>query len=385
MHQIQSVILGKQNIASHCINCIKSFLLKPDTKCLRSRSSVECCLEIDWGLRAAMKVLMKIKSPNVWHGGDAVCVMAGLLSPLHHQNVPQKLPAGIKPGIKLEHSVPALLIPPELCQWQKPRGAKYSLIRLCGLRPSEAKINQLSCHPGPGNCFRVFCFLFQLSIYLFVDNESRKGAEVFGRSLLTGGSERSQCAQVRMSPSLWCLFVVCAAISRDHDTDSVPDTGRCLCQIILGPFRKISSSLRNRTLHCAAVEMIPDDGSMSLFLIFPSQLNNFNSDQKSCLPLMLASLLSLTVHFPWEAEGKWSDNGMILRLWCDAEHSPRGCLIPHLHQLTRETGYKALNSFSSLRPHSPHVSPWSLASAPSLSCHLAPWVAWVWWLWSHRE
>ena len=60
-----------------------------------------------------MKVLMKIKSPNVWHGGDAVCVMAGLLSPLHHQNVPQKLPAGIKPGIKLEQSRAAQ---PELCQ-----------------------------------------------------------------------------------------------------------------------------------------------------------------------------------------------------------------------------------------------------------------------------
>ena len=56
------------------------------------------------------------KSQCVAWGGDAVCVMAGLLSPLHHQHVPQKLPAGIKPGIKLEHSVPALLIPPELCQ-----------------------------------------------------------------------------------------------------------------------------------------------------------------------------------------------------------------------------------------------------------------------------
>ena len=46
------------------------------------------------------------------------------------------------------------------------------------------------------------------------------------------------------------------------------------------------------------VGMIRDDGSMSLFLMFPSQLNNFNSDQESRLPLMLASLLSLTVHFP---------------------------------------------------------------------------------------
>ena len=40
------------------------------------------------------------KSQCVAWGGDAVW----LLSPLHHQNVPQKLPAGIKPGIKLEQS-----------------------------------------------------------------------------------------------------------------------------------------------------------------------------------------------------------------------------------------------------------------------------------------
>ena len=77
------------------------------------------------------------------------------------------------------------------------------------------------------------------------------------------------------------------------------------------------------------VGMIRDDGSMSLFLMFPSQLNNFNSDQKSRLPLMLASLLSLTVHFPWEAGGKWSDNGMILRVWCDAEHSPSNTYKSH--------------------------------------------------------
>ena len=41
-------------------------------------------------------------------GGDAVW----LLSPLHHQNVPQKLPAVIKPGIKLEQSLQTF----ELCQ-----------------------------------------------------------------------------------------------------------------------------------------------------------------------------------------------------------------------------------------------------------------------------
>ena len=54
-----------------------------------------------------MKVLMKIKTPNVWHGGgDAVW----LLSPLHHQNVPQKLPAVIKPGIKLEQSLQTQIV-----------------------------------------------------------------------------------------------------------------------------------------------------------------------------------------------------------------------------------------------------------------------------------
>ena len=69
-----------------------------------------------------MKVLMKIKSPNVWHGGDAVW----LLSPLHHQNVPQKLPAEIKPGIKLEQSSTARA----LSVTKTTRRAKYSLIRL---------------------------------------------------------------------------------------------------------------------------------------------------------------------------------------------------------------------------------------------------------------
>ena len=150
------------------VYCINSFLLKPDTKCLRSLSCVECCLEIDWGLRAAMKVLMKIKSPNVWHGGDAVCVMAGLLSPLHHQNVPQKLPAGNKPGIKLEHSVPAPLIPPELCQWQKPRGAKYSLIRLCGCGRARQRSTSLAVIRGKATVFEFSVFSSNFpSIYLW--------------------------------------------------------------------------------------------------------------------------------------------------------------------------------------------------------------------------
>ena len=55
------------------VDCIKSsslhFYNEISNVSLRSRSSLECCPEIDWGLRAAMKVLMKIKSPNVWHGG----------------------------------------------------------------------------------------------------------------------------------------------------------------------------------------------------------------------------------------------------------------------------------------------------------------------------
>ena len=77
-----------------------------------------------------MKVLMKIKSPNVWHGGgDAVW----LLSPLHHQNVPQKLPAEIKPGIKLEQSSTARA----LSVTKTTRRAKYSLIRLS--RAAEAE------------------------------------------------------------------------------------------------------------------------------------------------------------------------------------------------------------------------------------------------------
>ena len=109
------------------VDCIKSsslhFYNEISNVSLRSRSSLECCPEIDWGLRAAMKVLMKIKSPNGWHGGgDAVW----LLSPLHHQNVPQKLPAGIKPGIKLEQSSTARA----LSVTKTTRRAKYSLIRL---------------------------------------------------------------------------------------------------------------------------------------------------------------------------------------------------------------------------------------------------------------
>ena len=56
------------------------------------------------------------KSQCVAWGGCRLRYGWAMLSPLHHQNVPQKLPAGIKPGIKLEHSVPALLTPPELCQ-----------------------------------------------------------------------------------------------------------------------------------------------------------------------------------------------------------------------------------------------------------------------------
>lgn len=62
------------------------------------------------------------KSQCVAWGGDAVW----LLSPLHHQNVPQKLPAGIKPGIKLEQSSTARA----LSVTKTTRRAKYSLIRL---------------------------------------------------------------------------------------------------------------------------------------------------------------------------------------------------------------------------------------------------------------
>ena len=62
------------------------------------------------------------KSQCVAWGGDAVW----LLSPLHHQNVPQKLPAGIKPGIKLEQSSTDRA----LSVTKTTRRAKYSLIRL---------------------------------------------------------------------------------------------------------------------------------------------------------------------------------------------------------------------------------------------------------------
>ena len=69
------------------------------------------------------------KSQCVAWGGDAVW----LLSPLHHQNVPQKLPAGIKPGIKLEQSSTARA----LSVTKTTRRAKYSLIRLSRAAAAE--------------------------------------------------------------------------------------------------------------------------------------------------------------------------------------------------------------------------------------------------------
>ena len=139
-------------------------------------------------------------------GGDAVW----LLSPLHHQNVPQKLPAGIKPGIKLEQSSTARA----LSVTKTTRRAKYSLIRLSRAAAAERGKDQpaeLSAQDSEAsNCFSVFSFLATfLPIYLWTmsHNESRKGAEeVLGRTLLTEGSERSEVnSKLRMSPSFCSL------------------------------------------------------------------------------------------------------------------------------------------------------------------------------------
>ena len=59
--------------------------------------------------------------------------MPSVLSPLHHQNVPQKLPAEIKPGIKLERSSTARA----LSVTKTTRRAKYSLIRLSRAAAAE--------------------------------------------------------------------------------------------------------------------------------------------------------------------------------------------------------------------------------------------------------
>ena len=48
-----------------------------------------------------------------------------------------------------------------------------------------------------------------------------------------------------------------------------------------------------------------------------------------------------------KVEWQWNDIEGMMRCWA---LTSRGCLIRHLHQLTRETGYKALNSFSLLHP-----------------------------------
>lgn len=89
------------------------------------------CLSIEFGMLSGDRLGAESsnessdedkKSQCVAWGGDAVW----LLSPLHHQNVPQKLPAEIKPGIKLEQSSTARA----LSVTKTTRRAKYSLIRL---------------------------------------------------------------------------------------------------------------------------------------------------------------------------------------------------------------------------------------------------------------
>ena len=71
--------------------------------------SIECGMLSGDRLRAESSNESSDEDKNsqcVAWGGDAVW----LLSPLHHQNVPQKLPAVIKPGIKLEQSLQSQIV-----------------------------------------------------------------------------------------------------------------------------------------------------------------------------------------------------------------------------------------------------------------------------------
>ena len=88
-------------------------------------------------------------------GGDRQSVLrAGLLSPLHHQNVPQKLPAEMKPGIKLELRVPAQSTDTAVSD-KNHAGENICLIRLCGGGGKD--------QPARLSASTVLGFLFQLS------------------------------------------------------------------------------------------------------------------------------------------------------------------------------------------------------------------------------
>ena len=129
-------------------------------------------LSIECGMLSGDRLRAESSNESSDEDKNSQCVALGedavwLLSPLHHQNVPQKLPAVIKPGIKLEQSLQTS----ELCQIVSDKNHAESKIFPnqivpggCGRVRQRSTSAELSARPRyKRNCFSVFSSNFQLS------------------------------------------------------------------------------------------------------------------------------------------------------------------------------------------------------------------------------
>ena len=154
-------------------------------------------------------------------------------------------------------------------------------------------------------------------------NESRKGAKVSGCSVKEVKGVKSVSSEC---PHHSALFVVhgcplsCQPPWSRHRLCPQTSDNVSVSWIIPGALKKMFWEADVPVQRWSTMTRQPGCVLMYCASPFPITTQQFQLwPEKLLIPMLLTPLLSLTVHFPWEAGGKWSDNGMILRVWWDAE------------------------------------------------------------------